>query len=142
MKNCKKCNTIKDSDDFYKNSRSKDGLDYLCKVCNNKRSMEWAARNPDKVKAKTRRLNIKKDFGITEAEYDQRMADQTGPDGILRCAICLLALDESQQKCLDHSHATGKIRKFLCRWCNAGLGNFKDSWIFLDAASKYILENC
>jgi Recombination endonuclease VII len=39
---------------------------------------------------------------------------------------------------LDHSHATGKVRRFLCRPCNTGLGCYKDDPNLTDAASAYL----
>lgn len=42
---------------------------------------------------------------------------------------------------MDHDHRTGKARKFLCRDCNHGLGNFKDDPRLLRAAADYLEEN-
>jgi hypothetical protein len=46
---CCKCEIEKDFFDFGKSSRSKDGLNYSCKECNNKRSKEYSKENYDKV---------------------------------------------------------------------------------------------
>lgn len=48
MKQCKKCGEHKPLTEFYKNSRSKDGIDYYCKSCqkegaNKRLNAKWAA---------------------------------------------------------------------------------------------------
>lgn len=40
--------------------------------------------------------------------------------------------------CLDHDHETGRLRGWLCRQCNTGLGYFKDSVDFLHSAISYL----
>lgn len=40
--------------------------------------------------------------------------------------------------CVDHCHKTGKFRGWLCRSCNLGLGNLKDSTELLEKAAKYL----
>lgn len=39
---------------------------------------------------------------------------------------------------LDHDHATGVFRGWLCRHCNLGLGNFQDSVVRLFCAMNYL----
>jgi hypothetical protein len=72
------------------------------------------AKNTAYYKKRQRDLGLRKRYGITEAEYDRRYADQNG-----RCLIC-----ERQQHRLDvdHCHSTGKIRGLLCRRCNLRAG--------------------
>ena len=36
-KRCSRCSTMRHREDFHKNRRNKDGLDYMCKVCARKR---------------------------------------------------------------------------------------------------------
>lgn len=50
------------------------------------------------------------------------------------CAIC----KQETKLVVDHDHASGKIRGMLCRYCNLGLGHFKDSSELLRAAAKYL----
>lgn len=38
----------------------------------------------------------------------------------------------------DHCHATGAVRDWLCRSCNAGLGLFRDNPAAMRAAADYI----
>lgn len=41
---------------------------------------------------------------------------------------------------LDHDHATGKFRGYLCQNCNSGLGKFKDNPITLLKAVEYLQD--
>ncbi len=41
-------------------------------------------------------------------------------------------------KALDHDHATGAFRGWLCIPCNAGLGFFKDNPDLVAAAERYL----
>ena len=57
-------------------------------------------------------MKIRFRYGLTLDEYAQLEEDQ---DWI--CAIC-----KSEKRLnLDHNHATGKVRQFLCHRCNIGL---------------------
>ncbi len=39
---------------------------------------------------------------------------------------------------LDHCHASGKFRAYICWHCNIGLGHFKDNPKALRAAARYL----
>lgn len=53
-----------------------------------------------------------------------------------RCAICGDQFAKTPH--LDHNHQTGQVRGLLCRACNHGLGQFKDSPVILEAAASYL----
>jgi len=55
MKACKICCQQKPMDEFYKNSAMKDGYINVCKPCHNKRSVEWAKQNRDRINELTRK---------------------------------------------------------------------------------------
>lgn len=56
-----------------------------------------------------------------------------------KCEICGVPRAEcSYELCLDHDHTTGELRGFICRHCNYGLGNFKDSPEILREAADYL----
>jgi len=51
MKECTKCNAIKDKGLFNKDKTRKDGLSYVCKECINTQSKTYRAKSKDKIKA-------------------------------------------------------------------------------------------
>jgi hypothetical protein len=53
------------------------------------------------------------------------------------CAICGIDLS-GRKRHLDHDHATGKARGFLCPPCNTGVGHFRDSVALLETARRYL----
>lgn len=59
-----------------------------------------------------------------------------------KCYLCKKALKDKgprmEQFCIDHCHATDKVRRLLCFQCNAGLGMFKDNPEVLHRASLYV----
>lgn len=77
---------------------------------------------------------LKGKYGITLEEYDKMFFEQD-----YRCAIC----DTHQDDCksvlvVDHCHKTIKLRKLLCRKCNALLGMCNDDRQILAKAIKYL----
>ena len=87
-----------------------------------------------KYPEKTRAANLKKNYGITQNDYDRMLDAQNN-----KCAICGRDMsDYSRIFCVDHNHTTGKIRGLLCDPCNYGLGFYekhKDKYI--DYLEKY-----
>ncbi len=145
-KRCCTCKIIKPIIDFHKNKTTKDGFNSRCRACkrvewekeknspvykirvaNNLK--KWRALNPEKRKAQEKRGNRKKiKYGLTIQERE-KMIDNAGV-----CAIC----GGVHLLCIDHSHATGRVRGVLCRMCNSALGLFKDSERNLQEAIKYL----
>lgn len=66
----------------------------------------------------------KKLYGITIERYDEMYAEQGGG-----CAICGIKENVRDKRrkhfCVDHDHATGKVRALLCMKCNVLLGAFE-----------------
>lgn len=84
------------------------------------------------------RHRLKRIYKITVEKYDALRAAH----GDL-CAVC--RQPETRKKngrvktlALDHDHATGEVRGFLCHRCNTGLGAFKDRPELLAAAIEYL----
>lgn len=82
-----------------------------------------------------REQNLRKLYGLTEADFNRRLTAQGG-----RCAICRTDAPGGKHGRfhVDHDHATGAIRGLLCDGCNKGLGCFRDSTDALRAAVDYL----
>ena len=103
--------------------RRGDLIVWRCKIGETQRPGYGALRARSALKQDLRRR-----FGITPDEYQQRLAAQAG-----LCAICGSAAAH-----LDHDHQSGELREFLCRPCNVGLGHFGDDANRLRAAAEYL----
>lgn len=80
------------------------------------------------------RAKLKRDFGLTEADYDRMLTEQRG-----KCAICKRTEPNGRGRWhIDHDHITGRVRGLLCNGCNAGLGHFRDDPAILRAAARYL----
>ena len=80
---------------------------------------------------------LKRDYGITLEQYDERLEQQN-----YSCLICGSHKDLfSKDLAVDHCHSTGKIRGLLCKNCNTGIGNFKDDVEIMKRAIEYIERN-
>lgn len=88
----------------------------------------WREKNPFLAKEH----DLKKNYGISLAEYDSLLNEQGG-----RCAICSQE-DEWFSLAVDHCHDKKHVRGLLCSQCNRGLGLFKDRPELLEAAAKYL----
>lgn len=127
----------------------------------------WRAENPEKQKASTKNWEVNNPGKHEAATKAYRLANpgktaewgrnyrKRVPDYSIRrygvslsrfidlavnqeakCAIC----GDKTKLCVDHNHATGKVRGLLCRKCNAALGLFGDSALNLLRASAYVKE--
>lgn len=130
-----------------------DGDSLNLRIANLRQSHGLAAkydmRDPEQRRAYNREYNrlfphvmraqsLKKDFGITLADYAEMATAQDN-----KCAICNQPETEKRNGrvkalAVDHDHATGKIRGLLCTMCNKGLGKFKDNRDFLLTAIRYL----
>ncbi len=92
--------------------------------------MAWATANPERV-AQIRR----KHFGQPEPTRPRPKY----------CELCGVdpALTAGRWKTLhlEHNHATGEFRGWVCQLCNLGLGHFRDNPVLLRTAAKYLEAN-
>jgi hypothetical protein len=101
-----------------------------------RRILKWQndAVHRERERARNREWRRKKRFkevyGISMADHDAMLARQRGV-----CAICK---QSGQTLCVDHCHATGKVRGLLCSKCNSALGFCDDDPKRLLAAIVYL----
>lgn len=111
----------------------------------------WAAKNPEHYKTvgedgltyhqrryrnnpgRERERQLRVYYGITLEIFGQMLSEQGNA-----CAICRGA---DKKWCVDHDHATGKVRSILCRNCNLALGNLGDSAKIAAAATAYLIKH-
>jgi recombination endonuclease VII len=139
---------------FYRNSRTKDKLDYRCKNCQNEyrssseyRAMRAAsarrcrAKIPEPIRHnKDKRKHLKEYYDLTLENYQRMLEGQQG-----LCACCSkseTSFDKKHQTLrrlnVDHCHKTGKIRGLLCGRCNRALGLLEDDPELVKALLRYI----
>jgi len=97
---------------------------------------EDEARHRRKFPEKHRDKHLKKLYGLPAGEFDRLLAAQGG-----LCAICHQICSTGARLCVDHDHATGRIRGLLCRRCNRALGAMKDSADLFRSAAEYLCRN-
>ena len=85
----------------------------------------------EKYKNRLRTYWLRKKYGITAEQFEQRLLEQNG-----KCFICSIDKSSSKKNLhVDHCHATGKIRGILCHRCNTKLGWFET---FKDKIEEYL----
>lgn len=102
------------------------------------RYLENIENEREKSRKRWKNRKFYNNFNITLEEAKILLKKQSN-----LCLICnkKIFLNKAQDfSCanLDHDHVSGKIRGFLCRGCNLGLGFFKDDKKLLKNACKYI----
>ena len=149
-KTCTKCGAEKPVTDFHKKKCGKYGVDGQCKKCTAERDKEyrhknnpkirqkqneWRNTHPEHVKAMAKRTTLRINHGLTPEQHKQIWISQVGC-----CALCSKPV-VYEKICVDHNHITGKMRGFLCRTCNTGLGSFysdEKGTELLEKAVEYI----
>lgn len=83
--------------------------------------------------------NIRRQYGLTMARYEEMLIAQGGV-----CAICrgpetvLRRNGEPYRLAVDHSHATMRIRGLLCRRCNQLVWALDEHAGLLDSVNHYL----
>lgn len=113
-----------------------------CNPCRSKKYMEKYKDDPSvrkKSRLNSRNYSIKR-YGISVEDFHKMMEVQEGKCLICSFEFCVSAemSDLFKVACIDHCHDSGKVRGLLCRSCNSGLGQFKDSAALLEEAAKYL----
>ena len=145
-KKCTTCKKVLPLKDFAKNKRVKSGYGSVCKSCCAKKSKDYRKRNPSKMKEyndkRRKELNYFDRYNISYDKAKKILLEQKKN----KCLICGTKIYIGAERSsghlahLDHCHATGKVRGWLCPKCNKGLGQFNDSIELLDSAKSYLLN--
>lgn len=120
---CKQCKLEKPINDFYKPQQESKYNHVRCKICIDNsikdKQKQYRFNNKDKMQ----KYYIKRKYGISFEQKNQMIIDQNG-----QCASCgdILGINP-RNICLDHNHINGKIRKILCKKCNAALGFMEEN---------------
>lgn len=108
---------------------------------------DWNARKLEARKQTYPNLdsdrNIKRQYGLSRAEYDEKLKHQN-----YVCAICgepETALDGKsgvlKRLAVDHCHKTTKNRDLLCWRCNTTLGKIGEDLELLKKIENYIIKH-
>jgi hypothetical protein len=143
MKRCSTCGEYKDENQFTRNRRAPDGLQWGCRACSNAAKKKWQAQHPEKNAEYVRRHYAKKPdgyysqtlkkYGLTLEDYHALVEQQ---DGL--CLVCNVAPEEGERLVVDHCHKKGHVRGLLCQRCNRSIGSFQDDPDLLRAAASYL----
>ena len=126
---CTGCGLDKPLSAFHKRPERPIGVKPQCRSCANsmrKSHYERAKKDGSLKNALWKRDGIEMNF----VEYSKKYAALQG-----RCEICG---DQHEVLCVDHNHATGKIRGLLCTQCNLAISHLKESPKIMQNAIAYI----
>lgn len=97
----------------------------------------YREKNSSIRKINSRKSYLKRVYGITLEDFMLMGNNQNW-----KCLICSKELSPIKMLCcIDHDHASNRIRGLLCNECNVGLGNFRDNILFLENAIIYLKNN-
>jgi hypothetical protein len=129
---CRGCNELKPITAFIQ--RPKTGyFESHCVVCMNKARDARAEADPVKAKRNEQKNRLRRDFGLTLAQYDYMLAAQGGV-----CAICKQKCTRHSVLSVDHCHTTGVVRGLLCASCNFAIGFLGDDPAIMRNAADYV----
>ena len=98
---------------------------------------KYAENHADEIKDRSRRFYreryLKRNYGLTPADYEKLFISQDG-----KCAICGKDLLGKMETCIDHDHDTHIVRGLLCRKCNLGIGHLGDNAETVYSAFLYL----
>lgn len=119
--------------EYYEKNKEKLNLQNKSNYENNKEyRKEKAAEHWKKVKHT--KPALKSQYGITIDDYNRMFEEQEGCCYI--CGVHQNNLDNSLN--VDHNHATGRVRKLLCRKCNLAIGIIKENTNTINNLIKYL----
>lgn len=134
---CTKCKEEKLITGFFKDRSRKDGLSNQCKECSKDRYLTY--QKTDKGKASQKYRYIKYKYNLSRGEYDNLVLSNS------TCQICgtdvIFSGRSKESACVDHDHATERVRGILCNHCNRVLGLVNDNIGVLQKAINYLQKH-
>ncbi len=125
---CSKCHKDKALTVFPKHVTGVDGRLRHCKDCLRAINRALYSADPEKYATARRRRKLKRNYGITEAQYEEMLVAQGGV-----CAICFRPetvtdprTGKARRLAVDHDHISKRVRGLLCYRCNTTIGAFED----------------
>jgi hypothetical protein len=100
-----------------------------------KRTREYYLKNQVKAILCNRNSSLKRDYGITQDDYEDMWIKQGG-----KCAVCERDDNNGKRFVIDHKHDTEIIRGLLCGNCNRAISLMKDNPDILEKAAKYLRD--
>lgn len=131
IKVCRVCHTELLDEVNFKSSLRKH-KNWICNQCKNEYDLRLLKEKPFRNHASAIRR-----YKITQQDYEKMYKDQDG-----RCKICKLPApmhsNDRTRLYVDHCHTTKKVRGLLCKNCNSGIGQFKESIESMLKAIEYL----
>jgi hypothetical protein len=122
FKTCRTCGLTGRLDEFPLDYNKADGHGRQCLKC--KRKVSRLRKD-----YRTARL---RSIGMTIEEYNDLYNKQEG--------ICMICNEFNLLLVVDHCHKEMKFRGLICKFCNSGLGFFKDNIKSLEKAIEYLKQ--
>lgn len=130
-KKCSVCSEVKPIESFFKKKGCTFGVRGICKLCHQAETKKWKKTNPRKLFH-----YALKHYDLTIDAYNDLFNNQNG-----RCKTCGVHQTELKKKlCVDHNHATNRVRGLLCDACNVALGRVKENIETLQNMITYLKE--
>ena len=102
------------------------------------RQKAWKQRNPQKVKASSDGWRKRHPERHNSVQAERRRRQQLRRAGRPKPSVCDVCRQPSLKICLDHCHASGKFRGWLCNLCNVALGAALDNPQTLRKLAAYL----
>jgi len=131
---CNKCGKDKSIHEFCTNRSRPSGHSGPCKECHNKKNVGYNVAY--RKTGYFRRHHLRKSYGITEEEYNQKSQKQNG-----LCAICFRPQPDGRRLAVDHNHETMQVRDLLCNSCNVSIGLMNEDILKLQAVINYLKKH-
>lgn len=136
-KTCTKCHKRRRQASFHRLGIGLNEVRAICKKCTSASQQAWKKSNPSEASLLQRRNDIKNhleaNFGMSLEQFEQLFAKS---DGL--CQICKRPERRKRRLSLDHDHATGRLRGFVCSRCNLLLGDADEDAELLERAASYL----